>query len=748
MKIKSKLIANVLFKLFIVLAILLTGLFSIGFLQEKISYLTHQSTPLQIHIIELQRELQSAYNALLKVENAQNLQDFTLAKIDAIEAVEKTRDPCEKLNHKSTKDKELQFQELTIIADQLFKAVENRIKSDQIVFDANKNIMQSINIVSDRLDEHNNYIHLLQTSNAKAFTASLNNTSTVAERLRDVEELRNHIRELQLITVGMQSIKNRSAVLIAKAKLNALIVRISKNAYYKTSPNVSSLTDNYATLLTDFAETVANTLQTDSPTALTKVEEQGKDLPYKLNDLFQILDQESMLARDELKIAATHQESRFAQLLKANESLKTSSELVELGLLATAKTGNLPTYKAIPLLEQETTTINRIFKNMGSKIALLGKSLLEMESGHELHLLRSVETAVKTMSDSINSETGVYNALKQKIEANRKTENAIEQLNSIVFNQILAAKQQLATAVKEQEDAVTQVDKQVMRSRYAILTMGITAIVIALFFSFWIYRSVVPPLGTVLAAIKAQKEQGREKAELAKAVASGDFDREVTVSPALQLKIDPEKRDEINNLLFAVQEMNCSQIMLDQALGNMTTALKTNHDEAAQRYKTQQGLHELDKILRANRNLERMAEQVLSYLAGFLDVAVGIIYIHNQAEKTLLPLSCHAVSGEIKASKSFTLGEGLPGQVAVARKAILLSPAPDGYLPLSSALGASNPLTIAILPVLHQDHLMGVLELGSFSSFTEQKMAFLQQALEAVAVSFTMAVFNKGQTSR
>ena len=741
MKIKNKLIANVLFKLLIVLAILLTGLFSIGFLQEKISYLTNQSTPLQIHIIEQQHWLQSAYSALLKVANSQNMQEFTLSRIDASTALEKTIDKCNIHNHQANQNHDLHHQELFIIANQLFNAVENRIKSDQTVTDTNTNILRSINIVSSRLDEHNNYIHQLQTSNAGAFTASLANTTIVAERLRSIEELRNHIRELQLITVGMQNVKSKTAVLIARAKLNALVMRINKNAYYNNSPNTASMINDYSGLLASFSATLHDALQADDQVKFARAEEHGKDLPYKLNDLFQILDQEAILARDELNVVSAQQENRFTLLLKANESLKTSSDLVELGLLATAKTHNLPSYELLPELERQTAEINELFKSIHNKINLLKKYLAETKAEHELHLLQSVVTAVKTMSGNINSETGVFNALKQKLYAKKQANDAIERLNSIIFQQTLAGDKQLTDAAKEQENAVTQVDKQVVRSRYFILTMGLTAIAFAFFFSFWIYLSVIPSLGAVLAAIRAQKEQGREQAELAKAVADGDFDREITVSPPIVFKNIANQDDEISSLLFAVGEMNSSQIMLDQALGNMTTALRVNRNAEAARYKIQQGLHELDKILRTERNLKRLAEQVLNFLADFTGAAVGIIYSYNHVEKSISPLSFHAVSGEAQVNRSFALGEGLAGQAALERKTLLISCVPGGYLPFSSALGSADPLQIVVLPVLHQDRLLGVLELGSFNNFDERQMEFLQQALEAVAVSFAMATF-------
>jgi len=72
--------------------------------------------------------------------------------------------------------------------------------------------------------------------------------------------------------------------------------------------------------------------------------------------------------------------------------------------------------------------------------------------------------------------------------------------------------------------------------------------------------------------------------------------------------------------------------------------------------------------------------------------------------------------------------------VAQERRILCLTPTPPGYLSISSALGAADPLTIFILPMLHGNVLAGVLELGSFKRIDDDDLDFLIQALEALSI--------------
>jgi signal transduction histidine kinase/ActR/RegA family two-component response regulator len=64
----------------------------------------------------------------------------------------------------------------------------------------------------------------------------------------------------------------------------------------------------------------------------------------------------------------------------------------------------------------------------------------------------------------------------------------------------------------------------------------------------------------------------------------------------------------------------------------------------------------------------------------------------------------------------------------------VLNQAPPDYVRISSALGSAAPVNIVILPVLFEGQVKAVIELASFSRFSEIHQSFLDQLTESIGV--------------
>jgi transcriptional regulator with GAF, ATPase, and Fis domain len=247
------------------------------------------------------------------------------------------------------------------------------------------------------------------------------------------------------------------------------------------------------------------------------------------------------------------------------------------------------------------------------------------------------------------------------------------------------------------------------------------------------------PLQLVLKSVTSQQERVKEKAELATAVAGGDLSREVSVGEALQLDPALLKKDEMGVVLNAVVGMSQAQVTLDRAFAAMTVSLRNSRDEDARRDRLKNGLFELNHILRSEHNLSELADRSLAFMATFLGAGAGVIYQYDDREGMLYTLSTYAVARSRRLDDGFRLGEGLAGQVALEQKMRCLQTIPANYLPISSALGEAEPLAVAILPIMHNTTLVGVLELGSFKQFTAENFEFLQLSLEGIAIAINIS---------
>ena len=135
-------------------------------------------------------------------------------------------------------------------------------------------------------------------------------------------------------------------------------------------------------------------------------------------------------------------------------------------------------------------------------------------------------------------------------------------------------------------------------------------------------------------------------------------------------------------------------------------------------------------ILQGATNAVAVGDNLMPVLATAVNARQGVIYTLEDAdggEPRLKLLSSYALYNARHAVTSFAIGEGLVGQCARQSTAIHITQLPTDYLKIGSGLGDSAALNVILLPVLYEGRLMGVVELASFVSFTENQQSYLEQ---------------------
>jgi signal transduction histidine kinase/CheY-like chemotaxis protein len=80
--------------------------------------------------------------------------------------------------------------------------------------------------------------------------------------------------------------------------------------------------------------------------------------------------------------------------------------------------------------------------------------------------------------------------------------------------------------------------------------------------------------------------------------------------------------------------------------------------------------------------------------------------------------------------------------VARSKRSIVVANLPEGYVTISSGLGEAPPANLAIVPVLFEDQVLGVIELASFTAFSPVQTDFLEQLTETLGVNFNTIIAN------
>src|SRR6476646_9867818 len=104
------------------------------------------------------------------------------------------------------------------------------------------------------------------------------------------------------------------------------------------------------------------------------------------------------------------------------------------------------------------------------------------------------------------------------------------------------------------------------------------------------------------------------------------------------------------------------------------------------------------------------------------------------SEPQLRLVSSYAYKRRKGIANVFALGEGLVGQAALERKPILITQAPEDYIAIGSGLGESAPVNIVVLPVLFEDQVMAVIEMASFTTYSDAHLTLLEQLSETLGV--------------
>src|SRR5919197_1058001 len=149
-------------------------------------------------------------------------------------------------------------------------------------------------------------------------------------------------------------------------------------------------------------------------------------------------------------------------------------------------------------------------------------------------------------------------------------------------------------------------------------------------------------------------------------------------------------------------------------------------------------------MLQGLRDLETVSRLIMSELTPLVAAQHGAFFMRESNGDTdvLRLIASYGYKERKNVPTRFGLGEALVGQAALEMKPILLTEAPTDYIRITSGLGEAAPVNVIVLPVLFEDQVMAVIELASFSRFTQVHRAFLEQLSESIGVVLNTIIAN------
>lgn len=147
------------------------------------------------------------------------------------------------------------------------------------------------------------------------------------------------------------------------------------------------------------------------------------------------------------------------------------------------------------------------------------------------------------------------------------------------------------------------------------------------------------------------------------------------------------------------------------------------------------GLADLSDILRQVDN-ENVYVKLLTRIVKYIEANQGGLYLVNEdkeGEKYLELVSCYAYDRQKFFTKRIEIGQGLVGQCYLETEVIIVKEVPEEYITITSGLGDAPPTFIAIIPLMQENNIAGILEVALFHELEDYKIDFLKKLGESIA---------------
>ena len=130
--------------------------------------------------------------------------------------------------------------------------------------------------------------------------------------------------------------------------------------------------------------------------------------------------------------------------------------------------------------------------------------------------------------------------------------------------------------------------------------------------------------------------------------------------------------------------------------------------------------------------IEKLCNGILMVLCPWLDVQVGAIYVTDEQLHLQLK-GGYAIQNDVNQTPSFAFGDGIAGQAALQRKMVVMRDLPADSIKLAGSSFQATPVTAVAVPLIYEDIVKGVIEVGCFSDIKPIDLDFLELIADNIA---------------
>ena len=202
-------------------------------------------------------------------------------------------------------------------------------------------------------------------------------------------------------------------------------------------------------------------------------------------------------------------------------------------------------------------------------------------------------------------------------------------------------------------------------------------------------------------------------------------------------------------------ELTHEKETLEQRIEERTTQLQAQHDELLVHQEKERvqiwannGIALVNEIISQHKfDFKILSNRVLVDMIKYVDARVGAMFLADEdaeGNKVLEMVANYGSGTDYKLANSVVYpGSGLVGATFADKEIRCITDVPDNYIKVSSGLGKSVPKTLLLIPMVYEEHAVGVIEMASFNEFSETEVNLLKRCAEIIAGSIKTVKMNE-----
>ncbi|MGD9976573.1 MAG: GAF domain-containing protein [Bacteroidales bacterium] len=302
-------------------------------------------------------------------------------------------------------------------------------------------------------------------------------------------------------------------------------------------------------------------------------------------------------------------------------------------------------------------------------------------------------------------------------------------------------------------DVITAGAKKTLYISLLVSIVGLFAIVIILLF---VSDNLTKPIKKITDILK-RLANGEISNELILKLNTGDEIEEMAVALNTSIEGLNQMTNFANEIGKGNYNSNLELLSEKDILGKSLLYMRENLRDASienEKRKTEdqkrswanEGFAKFGEILRQNNtDLNKLCDNVIVELVKYVGANQGGIFLWNDEDKHnryFELISAFAWDRKKYITKQIEEGEGLVGACALEKETIFLTDVPDDYVNISSGLGEANPRCVILIPLKHEDLVLGVIEMASFKVLEKFEVEFVEKIGENIASTILSVKIN------